>query len=360
VGDFAGAIARSVVDEDDLVVRIGQPLERCEAVLDGVGRVVRADNDRHTRPRRARAFRKWRVFEGRRDAGGGRFQAPLPIDEPELPVVDVGAATPPFIGPRKCDRAARPFLERGANVHRGDLGLARVSLTNGIGAGFGEQQRLVSGDVLQSREIGPQIGFVVQVDVEGVQIEERQIEKLRRRKIHVREQGVRHSRFRLLIKAAEEPFDPQTAVPPNDARRNLVAEREQRDRRMTAQLPYPGDGVLPDVMLQPAIVEKRDVLGPGQPHHHAQTLARSLVEQFSTRRGVRADRVDAEPCHQTEVFSDLLRPGVLVAGRVGREGAVGDALDEEPVVARAQKFSVRREPGPRKGRPVFANLEGSL
>ena len=82
--------------------------------------------------------------------------------------------------------------------------------------------------------------------------------------------------------------------------------------------------------------------------------ARGFVEQVDSRRGVGPNRIDAEIRHVAEVLGDLCGRGKLVALRVGREGSVGDALDEEAVVAGAQKFPVRGDTGAGNRRPVLA------
>src|ERR1700675_1586651 len=56
-------------------------------------------------------------------------------------ILDVPLAPP---GPRKLPGAARPLFERGADVHGGDPRLPLVAFADAVGAGLGEQQRLVS------------------------------------------------------------------------------------------------------------------------------------------------------------------------------------------------------------------------
>jgi hypothetical protein len=48
-----------------------------------------------------------------------------------------------------------------------------------VGAAFGEEQRTIPGDVLEPRHIRTHGGFVVEVDVEGVEVEKRQLQKIR-------------------------------------------------------------------------------------------------------------------------------------------------------------------------------------
>ncbi len=92
--------------------------------------------------------------------------------------------------------------------------------------------------------------------------------------------------------------------------------------------------VAADPAHQRAIVEERDVLRPRQSHHDPQTLARRGVEQLAARRRIGADGVDAERGHLAEVGRDLFEGWELVALSVGREGSVGDALDEETVAGK--------------------------
>ena len=71
------------------------------------------------------------------------------------------------------------------------------AFADAVGAGFGEQQRLLAGDVLKPRQIRAQLRFAVQVDVERADVEERQIEEFGRRKVDVGEQRVRRRVLRV-------------------------------------------------------------------------------------------------------------------------------------------------------------------
>ena len=165
------------------------------------------------------------------------------------PSPGLNTAAPPFVSPGEGNRAAGPFLERGADVHGGDLGLARFSLANRVGARLSQQQRLLAGDVLEAGQIRAQLRLVVQVHVEGVEIEEREIEELGRRKVDVREEGVGRRRLRVLVQAAEKTLDAHPPVPAHDARRDFVAERDDADGRMCADLTDARDRLAPDLLL---------------------------------------------------------------------------------------------------------------
>ena len=211
-----------------------------------------------------------------------------------------------------------------------------------VGARFGEQQRLLPGDVLQPREVGAQLRLAVQVDVERADVEERQVEKLGRRKVDVGEAGcpatpLFASSYSSRRKRSTRSRPCQRTTPGGIS----LPSANSSDRRMVAELARPVATISRRIVaLQRAIVEERDVLRPRQPDHHAQAVPRGLVEQVAARRRVDADRVDAELRHQPEVLGDLADGGELIAVRVGRERAVRDALDQEPLVAGAQELAV--------------------
>ena len=105
-----------------------------------------------------------------------------------------------------------------------------------VGAGLGEEQRQRAGDVLQPRQVAPQVRLVVQVDVERADVEERQLEVLGGREVHVGEQAVGRRGLGLVVEFAQEALDARLAVPADDRRRDLVAERDHQHRRVIAQL----------------------------------------------------------------------------------------------------------------------------
>ncbi len=263
------------------------------------------------------------------------------------------AAAPPFVRPRVGDGAARAFGECRADVHRGDLGLPVFALANRIGAGFRQQQRLVAGDVLQPREIRAQLGFAMQIDVERAHVEDRQVEKLCGRKVHVGEQRLGRCGLCVFVEVAKKSFDTDVAVPAHHTRRNFVAERHHQQRGMAAERSRVCGDLAPNRLRQRAIVEECDVLRPRQARDDAESVARGFVEQVDRRRCVGADRVDAEVRHHAEILGDAFGGWKLIAVRVWRERAVRHALDEKSVVADLQKLAVRdgSRVDPRRGKP---------
>ena len=112
--------------------------------------------------------------------------------------------------------------------------------------------------------------------------------------------------FRVLIHLAKEALDPHASVPADHARRDFVAERHQHDGRVIAKLADLADELAADRAPQASVVEKRDVLRPGEADQDMQTVAGGLVEQVAARRGIHAHRIDPETGHQAEVLGDLL------------------------------------------------------
>src|SRR5262249_37490848 len=179
--------------------------------------------------------------------------------------------------------------------------------------------------------IGAQLRFAVQIHVERADVEEREVQEFGRREVDVSEQGAGRDSFRIFVKLAKEIFDAHPPVPANDTWRDLVANRHRKDGRMVGELADAGGDLPPNLPPQTAVIQKGNVLGPGQPDHDAQAVVSRLVEQIATGGRVEADRVDAEARHQTEVFRDLTRRGKLAALRIRREGAVSNAFDQKTV-----------------------------
>src|SRR5262249_37738676 len=146
-------------------------------------------------------------------------------------------------------------------------------------------------------------------DVEGTDIEERDLEVFGGGVVDVGEQGIRCRRLGLVEKHTEKPFDPPTAVPSHDARRDLVANREQQSRRMRRKALHVASHGGSNVPGHSSVVKKRDVLSPWQAHDHAETALRGLVEDARWRWRVRTNRVRAQLSDSAEVTPHAVRCG---------------------------------------------------
>jgi hypothetical protein len=129
-------------------------------------------------------------------------------------------------------------------------------------------------------------------------------------------------------------------VPADDARGNFVADRKGQDGRVIGKLGHTADDLAADAARQTPVVEKCHVLEPRQSHHETQAVPCGFVDEIPARRCVSADGIDAERRHHPKVLRDAFYRRELIPVGVGGKRAVRDALDEESLVADAQKFPV--------------------
>ena len=101
-----------------------------------------------------------------------------------------------------------------------------------------------------------------------------------------------------------------------------------------------------------SIVEKRDVLQPGQPDHHPQAVARRFVEQSWLRDRIHPNRVDARLRHGGEVVRNSLWRRELLTLAVGSERPVRDTLDEHTGPADIEKFPFNTWPSRQRCRLI--------
>ena len=115
-----------------------------------------------------------------RDAAQRELGTAFAVGEPEPPVLDGVAATPPVVGPREDERPAGALFEGNPKLHRRKRRLTLLPFAQAVGPTLSQQQRPVAGDELQVRQVGPQLRFAMQIHVERTDVEERQIEVVRR------------------------------------------------------------------------------------------------------------------------------------------------------------------------------------
>ena len=129
---------------------------------------------------------------------------------------------------------------------------------------------------------------------------------------------------------------------------------------MIAKLADALEDVLPDRASEPPVIEKRDVLRPGEPDHDPQAVSRCLVDEFAARRRVQTNRVEPKARDQTEVFGDLPGGWKLVTLIVGCKRPVRDALHEESFVTGVQELPLGDDARGRRWRRVTANVRVQL
>ncbi len=181
--DVGGGVGRAVVHDDDLVRRVLQPAQPLQRVADRAGAVVATHDGRDHRPLAVLGTRQLGHHVAHRPQRGlGGAVAP---GEAEGPVLDVHTAAVPLVGPGEGERAGHAAGEDAAELRLQAAGLAGLAVAQAVEADLAHEQRAVTGDVVQPGQIGGQPLARFEVDVEADDVEERQLQVLRRRIVHV-------------------------------------------------------------------------------------------------------------------------------------------------------------------------------
>ncbi len=277
----------------------------------------------------------------KRGAHGGqrRLGRALARRQPEVPVEDLGAAAMPLIGPREHERAdaAGASARFELPVQRPGLLLLAVAAT--VEAELGHQQRAIVGQVLQPREVALEQLAPLQVDVERQEVKARQPQVLGGWEVDVGDQ-----RAGVLIaggatEALEKALYTSAPVPAHDRRGDLVADGVAEHGRVAGARADRRTHRLLDSIGGPG-VEKRDVLFPGDADHHQQAVLLRKVEQPRRRRRVYAHGVDPGARHLLEVSRGCV--GLESAAGLRAERPVGDALDDQLLLAEIQRLAANR------------------
>ena len=214
-------------------------------------------------------------------------------------------------------------------MHRGNAGLPFEPFAKAVGAGLGQQQRLVARQMLQPPQVRPQIGVAVQIHVERTHVEVADVEMFGRREIHVGDEGVGRNGLHVVVQIPQETLDPRMPVPAHHRGRDLVAHRHHQRGRMRRDAARSVDDGATHLSGERRIVEKRDVLRPGNARHHVQAVTGRAVQERERRHRVGAHGVQAGRGHHRKVAIDAVLWRELQAFRIGREGAVRHPTDEE-------------------------------
>ena len=271
--------------------------------------------------------------------GERRLRIPPAVGQPEVPVVDLEAATVPLVRPREDEAAGGAGAEHRLDLPAENRSLVLDPVPVAVVPALGDDDREVADDVVQTREVVLQALLRLEVDVEGGKVEEGQLEVLRRGVVHVGDERVGVFGLDRLVEVVQEALDAAIAVPARNLGRDLVADRVAEHGRVA------GGGVgrlldaADDRLAVRAALEEGDVVLPRDADHHAEVVLGGEIEQPGRRHGVGPDRVDPVRGHGREVALDRLSGRELVAGLVARERPVRDAPDVELLVAEPEKLS---------------------
>ncbi len=213
-------------------------------------------------------------------------------------------------------------------------------MADGVHAELAHDAGLVVGEVLEAQEVVFKVALVVQVDVERAEIDVLGQEVFRGRiaRVGIERGGVDGARE--VDQVFEEFGHAPHAQPADHGGGDLVADEVAEHGRVA---PVRADGVAHgvfDLFADRAVVEKLDVLGPGDRDQHEQPGLGEQVHEPARRDVVNAQQVDAQFAHEREVGADLVRRADEVPGGVGMKRAVGDALEEKFVFAPEKEFGL--------------------
>ena len=126
--DRLSRIPRSIVDDDYLVARIPQLLQRTQAFFERLRRVVRSHHHRHFGPSSLGGERNARVESALHHLIGW-LRPTIGIDESETPIIDQCIVLVKWIRPAKDNRASEAVVEYLLNlpVQKGGLLLPPVT-----------------------------------------------------------------------------------------------------------------------------------------------------------------------------------------------------------------------------------------
>ena len=170
-GDFSGSIGRAIVDHHNLEPWIFEFAGLAEALVECCSSIVRADDDADRGPVEVKAANRSPVPAARGLERGAR-RAVL-ARHSETPAGHLGSAHPPVVGPREDARASDASLDRRLQLPVDCLRLVALAVRT-FPRGYphlSEYQRSISSQVLQLREIAPEVLATLEEDVEHQKIE---------------------------------------------------------------------------------------------------------------------------------------------------------------------------------------------
>ena len=204
--------------------------------------------------------------------------------------------------------------------------------------------RSVAGEVVEAGQVGFQSLLRLEIDVEADELQEGKPQVLCGRVVHVREKTAGILSPRGSVKPLDVSLHRSGAVPAHDGGRDLVTDRVAEDGRVTGASPHALSDAALDDPGRFLVAQEGDVLRPRQPDHDPKAEPLGSVEKPAWRNRVGTNRVQAvgRDCRQVPLHGRGVV--VLTTCRVGPEGAVGHAPDQELLVADVKKLAMHTGP----------------
>ena len=188
-------------------------------------------------------------------------------------------ACEPLVGPSENKSAGDTCLESCVHLPGQDLPLPLLALAERIDTEFGQDQRLIEGDIVQPRDISAEGGLVVQVDVETDEVGEIDGKIFGRWVIGIADERVRVLGLGADNQASEKAAYRLGTVPAYHIGRYLIADQIGEDRRMAAASTDALPHCLTDLAAYRRAVEKSNVLRPRKSDENLQTFLLRGIEQ---------------------------------------------------------------------------------
>src|SRR5262249_50981150 len=136
----------------------------------------------------------WHIGEGITDGGQGRLGTALPIGKTKIPILNVMAATMPFICPGKDECPGTACRKDRANLPIEDVRLDILTIPATVEPDLPHEYRPVPSHILQTCEIGLKTLLRLQVDVETHEVQEWELQILCGGIVHIGDEP-----FRILL-----------------------------------------------------------------------------------------------------------------------------------------------------------------
>ncbi len=175
----------------------------------------------------------------------------------------------PLIGPGIDERPRASRSESRLDLARERCRLSLVAVANAVETHLGHHERPIAGDVLQAGDVGSEARGRLQVNIEGDEVQEWQLEVLRRRVVNV---GYERSRVLLtygIAKTRDEALHSGPSEPTHDRGGYLVGHRVAEDGRMAGALAHPLMQDLRDRRWAATVVQVAHVALRSKTHHHS-------------------------------------------------------------------------------------------
>jgi hypothetical protein len=337
--DVAAPVGRAVVDDDYLHLGVVDLEKTLARLPNRSGPVERADDHRDARPVARRG--EGNLVECSGQGNQRRLRPAGAVSDAEGPVLDLVTTAVPLVRPREHERAGASGLEDRSDLPLEGCRLPLLAVPAAVQAHLREQERPIAGLVLQAGEVCVEPVAALQEDVHGTEVEKRELEVLRRRIVDIRDQAFGIRVLRRVVESLDEPLDPLPSVPADDGSGNLVADRVAEHGRVPCARRDAFSYALNDRAGAIPVLQKRDVLLPGDADEHTEPVLSGEVEEPLGWDGVRPDRVDTVLRHRGEVGRDHPAVVKLLALIVRTECPVRDATYVELLRSAMEKLPAR-------------------